>query len=277
MPPTSHRFDGCTRIGAPTAIGLLRLLVLATALLTSAELHAVLPDEIQVYTDDIARRGEVGLELHVNTTPSGRSTPDYPGEVTPWHGLRVTPEFSYGLTDDLEPGLYLPFVRDASGNVDFAGPRLRLKWLPVRQRDGGDGWFLGVNTELSFVAERYEQGQVVLEVRPIIGVRARGWLVSFNPVLGWDLAGPQPGGAPEFSPQLKVARTVAEGIALGAEYYAEVGKLNQWLPAPERSNTLYLALDLERRNWGLNFGVGRGLNDATDRWTVKAIFSLPIW
>jgi hypothetical protein len=40
----------------------------------------------------------------VNTTPDGRSRP---GEITLAHGIRVTPEFSYGMTPDLEAGLFL--------------------------------------------------------------------------------------------------------------------------------------------------------------------------
>ena len=31
-------------------------------------------DEIQVYADDINKRGEFGLEWHLNTTPRGRTT-----------------------------------------------------------------------------------------------------------------------------------------------------------------------------------------------------------
>lgn len=46
------------------------------------------------------------LELHLNTTPSGRSTPHYPGEITSAHGIRLTPEFGYGPTPDLEAGPY---------------------------------------------------------------------------------------------------------------------------------------------------------------------------
>jgi len=72
-------------------------------------------DEIQVYTDDINPVGKFGLELHVNTTPAGRSRPDYPGEITPQHGLRLTPEFSYGLSHDFEAGLYVPLERTGDG------------------------------------------------------------------------------------------------------------------------------------------------------------------
>ena len=71
---------------------------------------AALPDEIQVYADDINKPGAAGLELHVNTTPKGTNRPAYPSEITTHHGLRVTPEFSYGLSHDFEAGLYLPTV-----------------------------------------------------------------------------------------------------------------------------------------------------------------------
>ena len=42
-------------------------------------------------------------------------------------------------------------------------------------------------------------------------------------------------------------------------------------PAPraEQSHVLYVVLDTER----VNFGIGRGLSGAADRWTVKTIFS----
>ncbi len=237
--------------------------------------RAVLPDEIQVYLDDINRPGQFGLELHVNTTPKGRSTPDFPGEVTPYHGLRVTPEFSYGLTRDLEAGLYLPYDRDAAGTTHFGGPKLRLKWLPLRQEEGASGMFLGANLEYAQIRPQLEQSTYALELRPIIGYRTGGWLIATNPVLEWPLAGPEHDGKPEFAPSFKLARDVAQGIALGVEYYADRGKFGRTLPHAEQSNTLYFALDFDRNPWVFNLGVGRGLTEATDRWTVKAIFEIP--
>lgn len=237
--------------------------------------HAAMVDEIQVYTDSINKPGEFGLELHVNTTPKGRSTRDFPGEITPWHGLRVTPEFSYGLTRELEAGLYLPYARDAAGTTHFAGPKLRLKWLPLQPNVGGQGWFMGANFEYAWVAPEFEQSRRSIELRPIIGYRGRDWLLVANPVLGWALAGPDHDGKPDFSPSAKVARKVTSDLSLGVEYYAELGKVNNILPQREQSHTLYIALDYERKSWGVNVGVGRGLNDATDRWTFKTIFEIP--
>ena len=237
--------------------------------------QAAMIDEIQVYTDDINKPGEFGLELHVNTTPKGRSTPDYPGEMTPHHGLRFTPEFSYGLTRDLEAGLYLPYARDAEGTTHFAGPKLRLKWLPLQVDENADGWFVGANFEYGQVAPAFEQSRYAIELRPIVGYRSKDWLLAANPILGWALTGPDHDGKPDFSPSVKVARTVAPGVALGAEYYAELGKVNHILPRAEQAHTLYFALYFDRKPWIFNVGIGRGLTAATDRWTLKTIIEIP--
>ena len=241
-----------------------RFLVVA-ALFCCSHAYGALPDEIQVYTDDINAPGERGIELHVNATPSGRSRPDYAGEVTPYHGLRITPELSWGLVPDVDWGLYLPFVRSGDGTEYFAGPRFRLKWMPLRSKPG---YFAGVNVELSFVERRFEEARRTAEIRPIVGYRNDDWLVSFNPIVGTDLAGPQKG-VLTFAPAFKIARSAGGGYALGAEYYAELGRLSHFAPGSEQSHILYFVLDTQT----VNFGVGRGLNGASDRWTVKAIFS----
>ena len=237
--------------------------------------HAAASDEIQVYTDGINKPGEFGLELHVNTTPRGRNTANFPGEVTPAHGIRFTPEFSWGLTHTLEAGLYLPYVRDAQGTTHFSGPKLRLKWLPLQPNEDGTGWFGGLNAEYAWVAPELEQTTRALELRPIIGYRSPRWLLAANPILGWALAGPGRNRKPDFSPAFKVARTVAPGLALGAEYYSELGRVDNFLAQGAQSHTVYFALDYDRRPWAFNIGLGRGLTSATDRWTLKAIFDVP--
>jgi hypothetical protein len=237
-------------------------------MLAAASARAALPDEIQVYTDDLEAAGKRGVELHVNTTPSGRSTPDYPGEVSTWHGMRITPEISWGLGHDMDWGVYLPFVRSAAGSDYFAGPRFRLKWIPVKSDHGA---FAGINGELSFVQRRFEQARRTLEIRPILGFRGERWLLSFNPTVGADLAGAERG-VLMFHPSLKLAHEVGDRTALGIEYYAELGPLGDPLPRHEQSHTLYAVIDAER-SLGINFGIGRGLTAASDRWTVKAILS----
>src|SRR5437660_136302 len=250
------------------AIGSRAALAGAALVLVARTAWCTLPDEIQVYTDDLERPGERGIELHVNTTPSGRATPDYPGEVVPHHGLRITPEISWGLARNWDAGLYLPFVRSAEGADFFAGPRFRLQWLPLKPVEGTSGAFAGVNWELSFVQQRFEQGRPTTEIRPIVGYRGDAWLFSFNPIITADLAG-EDKGVLMFAPAAKISRAFSRGTALGAEYYAELGRLSHFAPRAEQSHILYAVIDTER----VNFGIGRGLTDASDRWTIKAIFS----
>ena len=242
----------------------------ALALAAGAAL-AALPDEIQVYTDDINAPGEATMELHVNTTPRGRRTPDFPGEVLNHHGLRVTPELALGLTPTLDAGLYLPYARDAEGRILFGGPKVRLKWLPLRPAEGKTGAFAGLNGEFAWLTRNIEPETRSFELRPILGWRGAEWLVAFNPVLDWALNGPERGGRPGFAPALKVAREVGGGVALGLEYYAETGRLGRPLAREAQARTLYVAAEFERTPVPIHLAVGRGLTDAADKWTVKAI------
>jgi hypothetical protein len=240
----------------------------AVCAFVAAPALAALPDEIQVYTDDLEAPGQRGVELHINATPKGRATPDYPGEVVPHHGLRLTPEISLGLAPQWDAGLYLPFVRSGEGADFFAGPRFRLKWLPLKPAAGGSGAFAGINWELSFVQQRFEEARRTTEIRPIVGYRGDAWLFSFNPIVTADLAGEQKG-VLMFAPAFKAARNVSHGTAVGAEYYAELGRLSHFAPREQQSHILYLTADTER----VNFGIGYGLTSASDRWTIKTIIS----
>lgn len=251
------------------------LLALAIAATFSLPARADLQDEIQVYDDAINAPGEFGVELHANTTPRGRRTPDYPGEVTPHHGLRLTPEFAWGLTPTLEAGLYLPSASDAQGHWRLAGLKVRLKWLPWQTQDGR-GVFAGVNLELSRVGARYSAVRSALEARFIAGWRSAEWLAVVNPTLGEGLFDGGSGTSPELSWGLKLARRMGDGLALGPELYLAPGTLARSLPWRQQDNRLYLALDIDRKPWVFNLGLGRGLTEAADRWTVKAIFELPV-
>lgn len=224
-------------------------------------------DEIQVYTDDLDERGERGLELHLNTTPRGRKTPEYAGDLPPYRGTRITPEFSWGLGGNFDWGLYLPTATDANGNGYLGGAKLRVKWLPLH---GGEGGYFGVNNEFSNLTKKFSDSRVSDEIRVIAGYRARQWLIGANPIFGWGLS-PGHRGSPGVTLAWKAMRDAAPGIALGAEYYDDRGTLANRLPSGERDRALYLVADLERKSWSLNIGVGHGLTPVADNWTLKAI------
>lgn len=255
------------RIGFPSLLG-----ALAACWLSA---HAALPDEIQVYTGDINAPGETGLELHLNTTPSGNSKPSYPGEVTNAHGWRATAEFSYGLTPSWELGLYIPTVLTRENTYYVTGPKFRAKWMPLQATDGV-GYFAGANVELAHVDQRFDQATNGLELRPIFGYQDEQWLLAFNPVLDWNLSGPDKSGTPDFAPSFKAARTVLPGVRAGLEYYMDLGRIDHMSTGSEQPQTLYLAFDVDRAPFVFNFGIGRGLTHAADRWTLKWIFEIPL-
>lgn len=261
--------------GVPGARALLRLASAGMVVLAPTLAFAI-SDEIQVYTDDINKPGKYGLELHVNTTPKGRSTPDYPGDVPPQHGIRFTPEFSYGLSRDFEAGLYLPAGRTPDGDLFVSGGKLRLKWLPVQPDETAGGWYAGGNLELSSLDKKYSESRYSSELRTIFGYRAPDWLIGVNPIFGWDLSPGFRRGGPDFTLAWKAMHDVRPGIALGVEYYASVGKLADSLPHDQQDHMLFLALDVDRKPWIFNIGIGRGMTSAADRWTLKAIFEVPL-
>ena len=261
--------------GSFSMTSLFSRLVLLLSLVVVPRLSAVMIDEVQVYADDINAPGKFGLELHLNSTLKGRSAPDYPGEITPNRGIRLTPEFSYGISHDFEAGCYVPMERTASGALDLGGAKVRLKWMPVQPDEKAGGWFAGANVELSRLQPRFEQGRWSTELRTMIGFRDPAWLLAANPVLGWTLAGPDGSARPDADLQLKAAHEVWKGIAIGPEYYAGFGALGRSPAFAEQDHSLYLAMDFDRKPVVFNVGVGRGLSHAADRWTVKFIFEVP--
>ena len=241
---------------------------------TAPAAHAALQDEIQVYTDEINAPGEYGLELHVNSTPSGIAAPSYPGEVTSLHGLRLTPEFSRGLTRTVEVGLYVPTVYASVGSWYAPGLKARIKWLPIQPAEHG-GFFAGVNLEYSQISQRFAASPRAGEMRNILGWRNDDWMLAINPIFGFAYS-PGVAHTPGLEIATKITRKVREGWALGWERYNERGPYNQSLPFNQQVLVNYVVSDLEFRGYDFNVGVGRAQTTASDKWTLKAIIGFPL-
>jgi len=115
--------------------------------------------------------------------------------------------------------------------------------------------FWGLNTEIGFSKLRAWG----MELRPIIGYRSDSWPLSFNPILNMNLSS-NFSRQPQFEPALKVA----EGVQAGFEYYGGYGYANSLLPANERTHYLYSAVDIEKHDFDINPGIGRGDSNAPD-------------
>ena len=235
---------------------------------------AVLQDEIQVYDNEINAKGEASLELHVNTTPRGVTTPSYPGEVMNNNGVRVTPELAYGLGNDLEAGLYISYV-NYNNQFQYAATKARLKWLPIRQ-DKGDSFFAGVNFEVSNVQPQFDESRYNGEARFIIGKQFDEWLFSFNPIIDMQLSQPYVHQAPYFSTATRLSREVIPDLALGVEYYSNLNQIGQPTTYQNTQQLGFLMMYYDGKPLAFQAGIGKGFTNSTDSLTLKAIFSIPL-
>jgi hypothetical protein len=246
--------------------------VFAICMLCGAGAFAA-PDEIQVYTEEMNDPGRFGLEQHLNYTLKGRQTPEYAGQMTSHHVMQITPEFSYGLTKSLEAGLYLPFAFAPGGNSYLNGLRVRLKYIAPRQDD--ERMFYGMNVEVGRNSYRTSESISGMELRPIVGYRDASWLLSFNPILNMELAA-NVSRQPQFEPALKATHKVVDGVRGGLEYYGSYGPLTHRLPGDQRGHSVYAVTDVEKNGFDVNFGIGRGFANESDKWVMKAIVALPL-
>ncbi len=230
------------------------------------------PDEIQVYTEELNAPGKFGLEQHVNYVIKGTQTPDYPGQMTTNHVAQVTSEFSYGITRDLEAGLYLPLAFAPGGNTFFNGLRVRLKYIAPRRDD--ENLFYGINVEVGRNSSRISDSISTMELKPIIGYRDAQWLFSFNPNLNMGFVA-KVSHQPNLEPALKLTHSMDEGVRGGFEYYGVYGSLSHLLPSNQREHTLFAVVDVDRSGFDFNFGIGRGFVNAVDTWVMKGIFAIP--
>ncbi len=239
--------------------------------LWSIPAHAV-DDEIQVYIDDMNKPGEFGVETHVNYVLEGEEQASYADGSPSHHMLQMTPEFSYGITPNWEAGMYVPVAYEENGNLYGNGLRLRMKYIATPAEASNMFW--GMNVEYGYSAPRVAESAWGMELRPILGYHDDVWLLSFNPILNMDMS-ENFNHTPQFEPALKVSHKVNESLQAGLEYYGEYGYTNELLPQERRINYLYAAFDYEKDDFEVNFGIGRGDGNASDKWIAKAIFAFP--
>ncbi|MBU3557552.1 transporter [Polynucleobacter sp. Ross1-W9] len=253
---------------------LIQGLLLSALILSPSVSMAVLQDEIQVYDDEINAKGEASLEVHLNSTPRGIQNPSYPGEVMNNNGVRVTPEFAYGLGHDLEAGLYISYV-NYDNKFQYAATKVRMKWLPIRE-DKGDSFFAGANLELSNVQPQFDESRYNGEMRFIVGKHFDEWLLSFNPIVDMPLSQPYVHQSPYFSTATRLSREVTPELALGVEYYSNLNQLGQPINYQNTQQLGFLMMYYEGKPLSFQAGVGKGFSNSTDSLTLKAIFSIPL-
>jgi hypothetical protein len=245
---------------------------LALALAAGPALAA--DEEIQVYMDEMNKAGHFGLDTHVNYVASGERLADFPGEQQSLHRLRVTPEWSYGLTDHIELGAYLPLITAIDGKTSVDGVKGRIKFIAPRPET--QNWFWGLNFELGKVDHRLDVNPWNAELKGIWGTRAGAWTLAANANFDWAVKGPDKGPM-TLQIAAKATYDIVPDFAVGLETYNDLGSVHHLGgDLTRQEQALYLVMDKTFGDWDLDFGVGRGYGANPDDWTIKAIIGVPI-
>ena len=247
----------------------LHVCVALVAALTSRTAAAAdqVHDEIQVYNAEIAEVGQWTYQQHLNYAVVGQTQPEVPGGFASNRSLQGTPEFAYGITDWWEGGFYLPFAVDGSGQLLSDGAKIRS--LFVSPDAAKRSFFYGINFELGYEMPQFSPTPWGLEIRPILGVRNKEWEFIVNPIVDVSFGS---NGEADFAPALRLARNLGNDRFLALEYYADFGKLGDFLPGPQQSQQLFAVTDFKLGVFDVELGAGYGFTPGSDRFVTKMIF-----
>lgn len=229
-------------------------------------------DEIQVYNAEIADVGQWTLEQHLNYAATGQRQSEVPGGFTSNHALQGTPEFAYGMTNWWEMGFYIPFAAESG---QFLSDGAKIRSLFVTPDAAKRNFFYGVNFELGYEMPRFSAKPWGLEIRPIIGVRNFGWEFIVNPIVDLSFGA---GGEADFAPAVRLAKNLGQERYIGLEYYADYGKIGDFLPLGEQSQQLFAVTDFKVSAIDVELGAGYGFTPGSDRFVLKAIlgYAFPV-
>jgi hypothetical protein len=214
--------------------------------------------------------------MDVGATPElrgdGTTQPEVPGGFASNHSLQGTPEFAYGITNWWEGGFYFPFATDSG---QFLSDGAKIRTLFVSPDAAKRSFFYGVNFELGYEIRRFSSTPWGLEIRPIIGVRNAEWEFIVNPIVDFSFGS---GGEADFAPALRLARNLGEDRYIGLEYYADFGKIGNFLALQQQSQQLFAVTDFKVSTVDVELGAGYGFTPGSDRFVLKAIlgYAFPV-
>jgi len=225
--------------------------------------------EIQVYPYMTVPAGRTMVEVHSNYF--ARGTMDIGPEFPLNHQSHETLEVTHGFTNYFECAGYFvtaPHVPGEGGRV--VGWRIRPR---VRFRETPNLFFnISVSVEFGFQQAEFEANTRTLEIRPILEHEQGRFYLSINPVVAKALKGPDSDQTFEFEPSVKATWNVTPIIAAGVEYYGATGPITDFEPGRDQAHMIFPVIDLDvSPDWELNFGVGRGITEASQRWVIKGI------
>ena len=222
--------------------------------------------EIQVYDSETAPPADFGLEVHLNYFASGSTVASPEGELPTDHVTHLTFEPHVGLTAGAKRA---PTSRRRCAPTAASTTRASSCGSRPACRDGSvvasSGW--RSTGELSAVPRSYEPTGLGGELRPIVDIAWRRLYASVNPILAFDFFGAD-AGHPQLEPAATLLVALAEGWAMGVEYYAALGPIDRPLPADRQVHRLFMVATATHKWWGVHVGGGYGLA-AGEKWIAS--------
>lgn len=244
--------------------------VIAALLAAAPAISFAQTDEIQVYDGAIAEKGKFNLMLHNNFTPDGLKEPAFPYALLSNHSYNAVPEWAYGVTDWFEQGLYLPLYSH-SENHGWSINGFKIRELFVRPHGDDHLFVYGLNFEFSVNSVLWDQRRITSELRPILGWHLKPVDIIVNPILDTNYVGGVK--SLDFAPAERVDYNLNSKWAVAAEHYADYGPLRSIYSAGDQFHQIWGVVNHEGKWFSIETGIGFGLNDASDKVTLKFMIS----
>jgi hypothetical protein len=192
--------------------------------------------EIQVYASPTVTKGNTIFELHSNFTFEGEK--NIVEKVIPtYHSLHETLEITHGITGNFEIGFYLFTNYTSPYGYKIVGAHIRPRIsAPEKWK-----WPIGVSlsTEIGYQRRQYSTDVWSIEIRPIFDKQFNNFYIAFNPAFGISLKSDSNIHTPGLEPNLKASYTFNK-IALGIEYYGDLGPINDIPKISQQSHALFI-------------------------------------
>jgi hypothetical protein len=116
----------------------------------------------------------------------------------------------------------------------------------------------------------------VLVSAPAMRKYMRTWEFIVNPIV--DLSFGSSHSEADFAPAVRLARNLGQDRFIGLEYYADFGKIGDFLPLKQQSQQLFAVTDFKVNKIDVELGAGFGFTPGSDRFVLKAIvgYAFPV-
>ena len=126
-----------------------------------------------------------------------------------------------------------------------------------------------MNFEFSFNSKHWDANRYTSEIRPILGWRFGKVDLIVNPILDNAYKGLS---RLDFAPETRLDYNLSSTWTVAAEEYDDFGPLRSFY-GRQQTHQLFGVVDFNGKPLSVEFGIGFGLNNATDRLALKLILS----